>query len=42
MTLENILADFEFPDDWEDRYRYGIEPGRSLPPLPEEARTEAN
>jgi cysteine desulfuration protein SufE len=42
MTLENILADFEFLNDWEDRYRYEIELGRSLPPLPEEARTEAN
>ena len=29
MTLGNILAGFEFQDDWEDRYRYVIEPGRS-------------
>jgi cysteine desulfuration protein SufE len=42
MTLENILADFQFLDDWEDRYRYVIELGRALPPLPEAARTEAN
>lgn len=42
MMLENILADFEFLDDWEDRYRYVIELGRSLPPLPEAARAEAN
>jgi len=42
MTLENILADFQLLDDWEDRYRYVIELGRALPPLPEEARTEAN
>jgi cysteine desulfuration protein SufE len=42
MTLENILADFQLLDDWEDRYRYVIEPGRALPPLPEAARTEAN
>jgi cysteine desulfuration protein SufE len=32
MMLENILADFELLDDWEDRYRYVIELGRSLPP----------
>ena len=38
MTLDNIVADFEFLDDWEDRYRYVIELGRSLPPLPEAAR----
>jgi cysteine desulfuration protein SufE len=42
MMLENILADFELLDDWEDRYRYVIELGRSLPPLPEAARAEAN
>ena len=32
MTLGNILAGFEFQDDWEDRYRYVIEPGRSPAP----------
>ena len=42
MTLENILADFQLLDDWQDRYRYLIELGRALPPLPEAARTEAN
>ena len=42
MSLENILADFQFLDNWEDRYRYVIELGRALPPLPEAARTEAN
>ena len=42
MTLDNICADFEFLDDWEDRYRYVIELGRSLSPLPDSARTEAN
>jgi cysteine desulfuration protein SufE len=42
MTLEQILADFRLLDDWEDRYRYVIELGRALPPLPEAARTEAN
>jgi cysteine desulfuration protein SufE len=42
MTLENILSDFELLDDWEDRYRFVIELGRGLPPLPEWARTETN
>jgi cysteine desulfuration protein SufE len=42
MTLENILADFQLLDDWEDRYRYVIELGRTLSPLPESARTVAN
>lgn len=42
MTLDDIRADFALLDDWESRYRYIIELGRTLPPLPEEARTEAN
>ena len=42
MTLENICANFDLLDDWEDRYRYVIELGRSLPPLPEAERTETN
>jgi cysteine desulfuration protein SufE len=39
MTLETIRSDFAFLDDWEDRYRYVIELGRGLPPLPEAYRT---
>ena len=41
-TLSEIRSDFGVLDDWEDRYRYVIELGRALPPLPEAARTEAN
>ena len=40
--LEEILSNFELLDDWDDRYRYLIELGRTLPPLPDEARTDAN
>jgi cysteine desulfuration protein SufE len=42
MAIESIRADFALLDDWEDRYRYVIELGRSLPPLPEPLRTETN
>lgn len=42
MTLENILSDFEFLDEWEDRYRYIIELGRTLEPLEDEDRSDAN
>lgn len=42
MTLDAIRSDFALLDDWEDRYRYVIELGRSLPPLPENLHTEAN
>lgn len=41
-TIEAIRADFELLDDWEDRYRYVIELGRQLVPLPASAKTEAN
>ena len=37
-TLDEIVADFQFLEDWEDRYRYLIEIGRDLPPFPDEAR----
>ena len=41
-TLDDIIANFEFLDDWDDRYRYLIELGRTLEPLPDAARTDAN
>lgn len=42
MTIDDITENFALLDDWDDRYRYVIELGRSLPPFPDEARTEAN
>lgn len=42
QTIDSILEDLSFLDDWEDRYRYIIELGRSLPPLPDAARIDAN
>ena len=42
MTLDAIRSDFALLDDWEDRYRYVIELGRGLSPLPDALRTEAN
>ena len=42
MTLDAIRSDFALLDDWEDRYRYVIELGRALPPLPDALRTDAN
>jgi cysteine desulfuration protein SufE len=40
--IEQILSDFAFLDDWEDRYRYIIELGRGLTPLPEAEHTPEN
>jgi cysteine desulfuration protein SufE len=41
-SFDEILADFELLDDWEDRYRYVIELGRRLEPLPDAERSAAN
>lgn len=42
MTIDDITSDFEILDNWDDRYRYVIELGRKLAPLPPEAKTDAN
>lgn len=42
MTIDDIIENFSLLDEWDDRYRYVIELGRELQPLPENARTEAN
>ncbi len=41
-TIEDILADFEAIDDWEERYTYLIEMGRDIPSFPEQGRIEEN
>ena len=40
--IEEIIENFELMEEWDDRYRYLIELGRALPPLPEGARNDAN
>ena len=42
MTIDEISDNFFLLDDWEDRYRYIIEFGRTLAPLPAEAHIDAN
>ena len=32
-SIDDLVEDFGFLDDWEDRYRYVIELGRTLPEL---------
>jgi cysteine desulfuration protein SufE len=41
-TIDEIVENFTLLDEWDDRYRYVIELGRMLPPLPENAHTEGN
>ena len=41
-AIDEIVDNFSLLDEWDDRYRYVIELGRSLGALPERERTEAN
>ncbi|HXW42347.1 MAG TPA: SufE family protein [Xanthobacteraceae bacterium] len=40
--IDEIIGNFSVLDDWDDRYRYLIELGRELPPLPAAAHNDAN
>ncbi len=41
-ALAELEAEFELLGDWEQRYRYVIDLGRTLEPLTEAERTDAN
>lgn len=41
-TLAELVEEFDLLGDWEGRIEYVIDLGKSLPPLPEAARIEAN
>ena len=41
-TIDDIRANFELLDEWDDRYRYVIELGRTLAPMPENDHSAAN
>lgn len=40
--IEEIIDNFSLLDEWDDRYRYVIELGRGLSPLPEAEHSAAN
>jgi cysteine desulfuration protein SufE len=40
MPIDEIIDNFAFLDEWEDKYRYLIELGKSLEPLPDSARND--
>ena len=42
MTIDEIRDNFALLDDWDDRYRYVIELGRTLDPMPESEHSAAN
>ena len=42
MSLSQLNEAFEFLEDWEDRYRFIMDLGRKLPPMPESEQVEEN
>lgn len=38
---QELIDNFSYLDDWEDKYQYIIDLGKTLPPLPDEYRTDA-
>ena len=40
-AFEEIVEDFEFLEDWEDRYRHVIEQGKAMEPLPDALKVPA-
>jgi len=40
-AFENIVEDFEFLEDWEDRYRFVIDLGKAMTPLDDSQRIPA-
>ena len=40
MSAEDLRDDFSFLEDWEERFRYIVELGRELEPMPEADKTE--
>jgi cysteine desulfuration protein SufE len=42
MTIDEIRDNFALLDDWDDRYRYVIELGRTLDPMPDAEHSAGN
>ncbi len=42
QSLDQVIETFSLFDDWEDRYRYLIDLGKSVPEMPDSDKTEAN
>src|SRR3954462_13216190 len=42
VDIDEIIDNFSLLDEWDDRYRYVIELGRGLEPLPERQRSDKN
>ena len=42
QDIDELIEEFSFLGDWEERYRYLIELGQALPPLEENEKTDLN
>lgn len=42
VDLDEIKTSFDFFDDWEDKYRFILDIGKSIPMIPADKRTEEN
>ena len=42
LKIENLIIDFEFFDNWEDKYKYIIELGKNCPSLNEDEKNNDN
>ena len=40
MSIEELIENFSFFEEWEDKYRYLIELGEGLSPLPDSFKTD--
>lgn len=42
MNIDDIIENFSYLDEWEDRYKYVIELGKELEPMPDALQVDAN
>ena len=42
LNIDNLITDIEFFDNWEDKYKYIIDLGKTSPSLSEEDKNEKN
>lgn len=42
VDLDEIKTSFDFFDDWEDKYRFILDMGKTIPSLPSSKRTDQN
>ena len=41
MSIEDLVENYSYLEEWEDKYRYLIELGEGLSPLPDSFKTDA-